>query len=79
MIVMKNITRNNRQIVCEAYVEDCTEKLELVFDERSKSFAPYVLPKEYEWCESHIVHASRYLKTLIGKDFEPHDRTIMWY
>ncbi len=79
MIVMKNIARNNKQIVCEAYIEDCSEKLELTFDEQTAAFAPYVLPKGYEWCEGHIAHALRYLKTLIGKDFETHDRTIMWY
>lgn len=79
MIALKNITRNKRQIICEAYIEDCPEMLLLTFNEVSGDFEPYTLPNGYDWCDGHIAHAARYLETLIEKDFEPHDRMIMWY
>ena len=79
MIELKNITRSSKRITCNAYIEDHTEAVGLVFDEDKGDFEPYVLPNGYEWCTSHIAHARRYMETLRGKEFNPHDRTIMWY
>lgn len=79
MIKLKKIVRNNTHIVCDAYVEDCKERISLAFNEKTGQFEHYDLPIGYEWCDSHIAHAARYLETLIGKEIKDDSRMIMWY
>ncbi len=79
MIKLKKIRRANDEIRCEAYVEDCSQPVPLVFDIKNKDFKKYNLPKGYEWCESHIHHAKRYFASVLDKDEIPSERTIMWY
>lgn len=79
MIKLRNIKRIDRHIVCSAYVEDCKVPISISMNEDDSKLEAYTLPVGYEYCDSHIWHARRYLKTLIGKEFDTHNRTIMWY
>ncbi len=79
MIKLTGITRSNGRITCAAYVEDSGQGIDLVFDESKAEFEKYDMPEGYEWCKSHIAHAKKYLKSLIGKQIESSERTIMWY
>ena len=79
MVKLKNIRRTNGFIVCEAFVEDCTESIELKLNETSAELDDYNLPDGYDWCISHVTHARKFLRTLIGKPNESTQRTIMWY
>ena len=49
MIKLKKIRRANDEIRCEAYVEDCSQPVPLVFLLKNKDFKKYNLPKGYEW------------------------------
>ncbi len=66
MIKLTKITRNNNTISCQEFVEDCDTGFNISLNETTSELEDYRLPKEYEWCVSHIGHAERYLKTLIG-------------
>ena len=79
MVKLKNIRRNDNIILCEAFVENCTEPIHLSLYENSAELDDYILPIGYEWCISHITHAKKYLRSLIGKPIEDSQRTIMWY
>lgn len=79
MIVLKNITRTNSCIVCDAYVEDCKQAVHLSFDESKLVLGSYTLPNDYEWCINHIMHAKKYLVSIAGKPIESQTHTIMWY
>ena len=79
MIRLTEIQRNNGKIQCEAYVEDCDSAITLSLDEKTAELSEVELPKGYEWCKSHIAHARKFLRTLIGADQIPAQRVIMWY
>jgi hypothetical protein len=79
MVKLKNIKRNNGYILCLAFVENCQEPIQLALNETSAELDNYRLPVGYEWCISHITHARKYLRSLIGKPIELTQRTIMWY
>ena len=84
MIKLKNIRYEALTgcIKAEAYVEDCTEAVELTMEKDGRLENEVVLPKGYEYCRGHILHAELYLKRLFkdsGGNFLPHDNTIMWY
>ena len=79
MIRLEEIHRNNRNIMCNAFVEDCTVPVFLSFDEHTNELADYTLPADYKYCKSHIMHARKYLKSLHGKEIKEHSKTIMWY
>ena len=79
MIILTEITRNNGCITCVAYVEDCKQRIDLSFSESKAEFDRFDMPENYEWCKSHIAHAKKYLKSLIGNNIAPSEKTIMWY
>lgn len=79
MVVLERIKRNKGKITCEAYVEDSKVPVMLSLDENVGRMASDELPKGYEYCTSHLKHAERFLKTLIGAESVPAKRTIMWY
>ena len=78
MIKLTEIVRNNGSITCVAYVEDCKQAIPLSFNESNAEFNTITMPEGYEWCKSHIAHAKKYLKSLIGKQIESTERTIVW-
>lgn len=79
MIRLTEIQRNNGKIQCKAYVEDCDSAITLSLDEDTAELSKYELPDGYEWCKSHITHARKFLRTLIGTKQIPTQRVIMWY
>lgn len=79
MIKLTKITRNDNIISCQAFVEDCDTCFTISLNETTSELEDYRLPQGYEWCASHIAHAKRYLKTLIGKSIISDEHTIMWY
>lgn len=79
MIRLTEIKRDNGKISCNAFVEDCKIAVPLLLDEKTGELSSYHLPSDYEWCISHITHASKYLRSLNGKPIESDTHTIMWY
>ena len=79
MIKLQNIHRDKGSIICDAFVEDCTKPVSLSLNEQTKELGEFTLPNNYEYCKSHIMHAKKYLKSLIGKEFKNHEKMIMWY
>ncbi|MBP5433863.1 hypothetical protein [Ruminococcus sp.] len=79
MIKLTGIARNNNHITCTAYLEDSEQGMSLSFNEKTSDFEDCVLPQGYEWCISHINHAKKYLKSLIGKNISATEKLIMWY
>ena len=79
MIKLTNIHRNNDVLLCDGFVEDCSIPIPISFNEKTSELSEYNLPKDYEYCKSHIMHAKNYLKSLSGKDISDNEKIIMWY
>jgi len=78
MIRLTDIRESGDRITAKAYVEDSKEPMELTYSVSGKSFAPYRLPRGYEYCTSHVEMARRYFAGE-HEDPLPKSRTIMWY
>ena len=76
-----NITATNisvdKEIVCDAYVEDCHTPVFLCFDRNKRKCEPYQLSDGYEWCKSHIHHAEKYFCTVENAEIS-RERVILW-
>lgn len=80
MVKLKNITRTDSYIICDAYVEDCMEPVRLSYNAQTGEFSEFQLPKGYEYCDWHIlVYAKRFLNSLIYEQNIPTEQLIMWY
>ena len=80
MIRLTEITRNNDYISCVAFVENCKENINLVYNIKSREFGTYTLPKNFEYCISHIAYAKRYFDKIVDdKGNLPNEKLIMWY
>ena len=77
MVRLKNIHKSGGHIFCDAYVEDCVYPVALDFDIASETLAEYHLPRDYDYCTSHIAHAKWYL--LSAESNLPAEKLIMWY
>ena len=80
MIRSQNIKKNDGIIECDILPEDSKIPGKLRFDCSMKKIIKCILPNGYEYCESHIAHASAYLANIAENDeFIPEAKTIMWY
>ena len=79
MVKLRDISKKDNEIVCNAFVEDCSTPIRLVLDIKSKELAGYEFPRDYEWCKTHVMYAKRFLISLISKDVIPSEKVIMWY
>ena len=80
MIRLKKIRRENDSFVCEAYVEDCSIPVHVIYDIKTRSIPEYALPEEYHYCKEHISMARRYFDfVLSGKEKLKQEKLIMWY
>lgn len=80
MIQLQNIKKNNGTIECDIVPEDSKIPGKLSFDCDTKKVTKYILPNGYEYCESHIAHASAYLSHILESgEVLPETKTIMWY
>lgn len=79
MVKLKDIKRIDNIIMCKAFVEDCDIPIQLFLNEDNAELSNYDLPNGYEWCVSHILHARKYLRSLIGQPITETQRNIMWY
>lgn len=79
MIKLKHITKNKNIITCDVYVEDCKEAVPIALDVEGERLYEYSLPKEYEWCHSHINHAKYDLLKMNRENKLVNEKTIMWY
>ena len=77
MIRLENINRYKDHVICDIYPEDSEKKGTLDVNLQT-GYAEYELPVGYEYCESHIHHAYRWIKEFKGEEY-PHNKTIMWY
>ena len=78
VITLKNIKVSDKEIVCDAYVEDCHTPVSLCFDRNKRKCEPYQLPDGYEWCKSHVHHAEKYFCTVENAEIS-RERVILWY
>lgn len=78
MIRLVHITKNEKTITCGAFLEDCKEEIPLVFDIATGKILPVQLPKDYEWCSTHIGHARWFLKGMLEKGEFTESKLIMW-
>ena len=79
MIELKKIKRDNEQIACEAFIEDCNEPVNLSLNIRNKELNSFVLPPDYNWCTTHIDKAKDFLLSLLDVTDIPNKKRIMWY
>jgi|GEM_PF-2084917 len=80
MIRLKNVKRQDNIITMDAFVESCEEALPLILDVQKQDFEPYVFPKGYEWCTSHVAKAKwKLLRMLDNGEELPEKLCIMWY
>ena len=80
MIRLKNIEKNNNILECDIFPEDSKIYGHIKVNLVSKEIDDYTLPKEYEWCRNHVVHAQKALLELaVSKEPLPKNKLIMWY
>lgn len=75
MLRLERIERNNNEISCDALLEDCKERLHLVLNLQERAFRPFSMPKGYEWCNTHIAAARRFL---LNTEPLPDKKLIYW-
>lgn len=78
MIRLENIVRNSDVIQCKILPEDSKEYGELKVNLSTESFE-YTLPKDYDWCESHVYHAKCALIEMAKSNTIVNEKTIIWY
>ena len=64
--------------MCSAFVEDCPEPVPIVFSIPDGTVQHGPLPKNYEWCVTHIQHARKHLEQMAKDGNIPEQRNIMW-
>lgn len=80
MIKIKNIKINDTLITCDIFPEDSVKNGLLKIDRVKNEIINYSLPKDYEWCKSHLNHARNYLIDLANNSSNiPDEKLIMWY
>lgn len=79
MVKLKQIKKLNETVTCIAFVEDCTEPVEITFHIPDRNMQTSPLPPGYEWCRSHIRHSQTALEKMAEKDEFPENWNIMWY
>lgn len=80
MIRLKNIRIKNKTVICDIIPEDSQTAGFIEIDLVEQKVSNFSLPVGYEWCESHIKHAERYiLKTLSKENTLPSEKIVMWY
>lgn len=79
MIKLKNLKKNDSLVECDIIPEDSDKAGHLVVDLKSNKTLKYDLPDGYEWCRSHVKHASDVLIRLSKEDSFPEEKLVMWY
>lgn len=80
MIRLKNIKKNDNVVICDAYVEDCKQAVQIIYHVDAAEIEPVVYPQGYEDCKTHFGMARHFFKRTLEKGEElPQQRTIMWY
>lgn len=79
MIKLKKIKKNDNLITCEAFVENCKQAMPLIYNIKKGELEEYEFPDGYDYCDSHISHARRYLRSIANSDNIPENKLIMWY
>ena len=78
MVHMNNITRTEEEISGDAFVEDCTEAVHVVFNRKTKEFS-YALPKEYSYCTEHIMFVMQFFEQNENNPYLPDKKVFAWY
>lgn len=78
MVKLKRIKKAGDIITCDAFVEDCSEPVKLIFNILEGSIQSSPMPKDYEWCTAHIRHAKMHLEQMAKDGQIPEQRNIMW-
>lgn len=78
MIRLKNIKRSNHFIECDIIPEDSKKSGHIVVNLQTKEFEELNLPKGYEWCKKHTIHAKDKLLEMSNQEDMPKEKLIMW-
>lgn len=79
MIKLEHINTTNDLISCTAFVEDCTEPIQISVNKISQEMVSSPLPENYEWCRTHLIYAKRALLAMIENGEIETSTMIMWY
>ena len=79
MIRLKSIRKTDALIECDIIPEDSKENGHLIVDASSGTIKDYSLPKVYEWCKNHVIHAKDMLLKLAKMSDIPQEKLVMWY
>ncbi len=77
MIRLKSVRVENDRIACFGYVEDCQEPVKISVDMKGNADSGS-LPKGYEWCESYVRAAERYLLKSYEQGKLKSEMLMMW-
>ena len=77
MIRLKNVRVENDRIVCLGYVEDCKEPICISVDMDGNGES-VEMPRGYEWCESYVKSAERYLLKRYEQGTLKNEMMMMW-
>lgn len=78
MVRLKNIKKTNELIECDIVPEDSESAGHIVTDFKKGKLINYSLPVGYEWCISHVMHASDNLVELSKEKEIPSTLLVMW-
>lgn len=80
MLTLKNIKKENRKFLCDAFVEDASTPMKLAYNIDTDEMDDYIPPKGYGHCKTYVSMASMYFENVIsGKEKLRNEKLIMWY
>lgn len=81
MIRLKNIRKIENYIECDFVPEDSKQFGHVVVNLGAEDLfgaIKYTLPRGYEWCKNHAIHAAKVLIKLADAEAIPTEKIVMW-